>query len=516
METNKRLVLFIAMLLSCACMRAEGEVAFSIEAFDIMPGETKEVSLNMANTAIVQIFNGAIQMSEGLSFVSEYDEEDEADMPVHRTDRLHTKHEVGFSLKSANSLTFLIHSGTTRRDIAVGEGAVITFKVKADESMALGKAQIKVSRLSAANSDNVELCSVKEFTTDVNVYKPIIEDEKGNKYVSNGDESVDLYEVVQEPDGNGVISIPATVKDGNKDLTVTGIVSSAFEKVDKSRISAIDLSSTGVTNLTVDRSNGIFKGFTEGTLIILPTGTGNQAAAGEKNIVIGGLCDELVLKEDMDFNTPIAFHVKHAVFDREFASNVTATVYLPFTIPGSLATGLGTFHSFKEIDTDGNAVFNDAETGEIQSYVPYIFIPSTTKIDITDDEYGIAVSVASSTVGTNGELVGTTEEKTWTEAPGNIYGFAAAAQDGADIGDFVKVGAGASIERYRAYLVIESTSAARISVVIDDSQTSGIKSRTAITSASDGEWYSIDGRKQNGTPTKKGIYIRNGLKVIIK
>ena len=29
-------------------------------------------------------------------------------------------------------------------------------------------------------------------------------------------------------------------------------------------------------------------------------------------------------------------------------------------------------------------------------------------------------------------------------------------------------------------------------------------------------WYSIDGRKLNGEPTQKGVYINNGRKVVIK
>lgn len=32
----------------------------------------------------------------------------------------------------------------------------------------------------------------------------------------------------------------------------------------------------------------------------------------------------------------------------------------------------------------------------------------------------------------------------------------------------------------------------------------------------DGDWYSFDGRKLNGEPTKKGIYIYKGKKVIKK
>jgi hypothetical protein len=33
---------------------------------------------------------------------------------------------------------------------------------------------------------------------------------------------------------------------------------------------------------------------------------------------------------------------------------------------------------------------------------------------------------------------------------------------------------------------------------------------------SDDAWYSLDGRKLNGKPTKKGLYINHGKKVVIK
>ena len=32
----------------------------------------------------------------------------------------------------------------------------------------------------------------------------------------------------------------------------------------------------------------------------------------------------------------------------------------------------------------------------------------------------------------------------------------------------------------------------------------------------DGVWYTLDGRKLNGKPTQKGLYIVNGRKTIVK
>ena len=33
---------------------------------------------------------------------------------------------------------------------------------------------------------------------------------------------------------------------------------------------------------------------------------------------------------------------------------------------------------------------------------------------------------------------------------------------------------------------------------------------------SDGDWYSLDGRKLQGKPTQKGLYIQNGRTVVVK
>ena len=73
----------------------------------------------------------------------------------------------------------------------------------------------------------------------------------------------------------------------------------------------------------------------------------------------------------------------------------------------------------------------------------------------------------------------------------------------------------------RCFLVFPNSdpSSARptLRIVIDDG-TTGLSEKRIVNSeqfATD-EWYSIDGRKLNGKPMKKGLYIRNGKKVVIK
>ena len=39
---------------------------------------------------------------------------------------------------------------------------------------------------------------------------------------------------------------------------------------------------------------------------------------------------------------------------------------------------------------------------------------------------------------------------------------------------------------------------------------------TNYTNSAGAGWYTVDGRKLSGKPTKKGVYIQNGRKLVIK
>ena len=71
-----------------------------------------------------------------------------------------------------------------------------------------------------------------------------------------------------------------------------------------------------------------------------------------------------------------------------------------------------------------------------------------------------------------------------------------------------------SVSACKAVLKRTSASQAR-SLSIDGEGTTGID-LTPIISEDDGVWYSIDGRKLDGKPTRKGLYIKNGQKTVIR
>ena len=76
---------------------------------------------------------------------------------------------------------------------------------------------------------------------------------------------------------------------------------------------------------------------------------------------------------------------------------------------------------------------------------------------------------------------------------------------------------GAYMPANKAFLALGSGSSAPLRMVIDDDEeTTGIASMAdGIDDMSD-VWYTLDGRKLNGKPTAKGLYIVNGKKVMIK
>ena len=79
--------------------------------------------------------------------------------------------------------------------------------------------------------------------------------------------------------------------------------------------------------------------------------------------------------------------------------------------------------------------------------------------------------------------------------------------------------AGARINAFRAYFKINFGGNEVKRFVLnfgEDEATSIQNSKFKIQNEEGTAWYNLDGRKLNGKPSQKGIYINNGRKVIIK
>ena len=85
---------------------------------------------------------------------------------------------------------------------------------------------------------------------------------------------------------------------------------------------------------------------------------------------------------------------------------------------------------------------------------------------------------------------------------------------------FLKSDNNSGIAANRCWLKLEAgggTSGARLlSIVIDDNPTAIDNVQWSMVNGQSDSWYTLDGRKLSGKPTKKGLYIYNGKKTVVK
>jgi hypothetical protein len=84
--------------------------------------------------------------------------------------------------------------------------------------------------------------------------------------------------------------------------------------------------------------------------------------------------------------------------------------------------------------------------------------------------------------------------------------------------DFVKIRKDGPVAAHRCWIEMggSSTFAKRLNLRWNEEEVTGVKGVNASLEVKDDSWYTIDGRKLNGHPTKQGVYINNGVKVFVK
>ena len=263
-------------------------------------------------------------------------------------------------------------------------------------------------------------------------------------------------------------------------------------------------------------------------------------------------------------------NIKSVTYNRPFNTAQAATVILPFNYDCNGNEG-GKFYGFKEV------VYNEGlhkwvctmqEPGEegtnnvtsLTANTPYVFMPNdATPSDPTMAFPNIVsmtggVVTLQTTTANDGLYGGATTDAAWKfhgsykgkswAVASNDYGFAAQSGTEAggaatvEAGQFVRFTTGAFIKPMRCYLSYVGTSAPAPtrgltrSADADDlpqSITVRLVSRNGETTAIgeidtttgkmtfDSEaWYTLDGVRLSGKPSRKGIYINNGRKIVIK
>ena len=228
-------------------------------------------------------------------------------------------------------------------------------------------------------------------------------------------------------------------------------------------------------------------------------------------------------------------------FTRSFTAGKASTVCLPFAYSPQTGEKFYTFTGITNEDNEYVATMTEYTGTALVANTPYLYKAETTGDVDFSGTYTIPADLTAGTT-TSGDwtFVGTYETLEWTTAPTGIYGFSANdTNDGITQGQFVKVGEYVRIKPMRCYLKYKNGSGnyasprgfGRASSTVDETLPETISVRligadgnvtsigtlnTRTGEMTNGGWYTLDGKRLNGQPTRKGIYVNNGKKVIIK
>jgi hypothetical protein len=300
-------------------------------------------------------------------------------------------------------------------------------------------------------------------------------------------------------------------------------------------VAAVDLSNINYTSITPNSNPN--------TLYIIGSGQTAPESLDGKNVVKGGVAEQITLTDGHAFYSPVDFtatnisytRTETTYYDKDTQKGWT-TLVLPFA-PAGIKTYVGEteydltwFTSAEEydknlwlmkFDDEHNGIVDFGYAGStLEANKPYIMA-------LPGDSYGnkwsleglpiifyaanadIKANAKATTVGTNYKFVGTTLSKTNLT---DVYKL------NAD-GDQFVLGTTASIEPFRAYFAPTSTAATATELSIGFGRNVitnvlELKGVTEVKDADDNSIYNMNGQRVN--KPVKGLYIVNGKKVVIK
>ena len=225
---------------------------------------------------------------------------------------------------------------------------------------------------------------------------------------------------------------------------------------------------------------------------------------------------------------------QRVALQRTFTKGKPMTICLPFA-PDALLDE-GSMWEFTGISADHKAVMSKLTSG-LQANKPYIFIPESSFEGTVWGTAASSIDLDPKTVdGTAGfTFHGTYTQKRWEETDpevvnGTIYGFMVEDNDGQQLGQFVRARRATNLRAFSCYLeyngealngILSTRGEEDLPDVIDitwlsaDGDATGIEINNCEL-ISNNRWYTLDGRRLSGKPTKKGLYIQNCRKVVIK
>lgn len=179
--------------------------------------------------------------------------------------------------------------------------------------------------------------------------------------------------------------------------------------------------------------------------------------------------DTVNIEEDMEVNN-VEFIRNFAVTANDLGKY--STIVFPFDFNASSVSGLDDILEFSQMTEENgklqvemNRVWCRADVdpdrdcssyeGNLKANTPYMLKMTNETLFFNGSNYTIKKTEPAVATSGNWQFIGTYAYKKWEKGDtdlGSVYGFAATASNGAEIGQFVKAGSGAFIRPMRAYL----------------------------------------------------------------
>ena len=154
---NKTMVLLFLMLLALPLV-SRAKDTFYIAPVNVVPGESKTITLNLDNSQVFRGFQTDIELPEGLKIASRSN----GNFDISLTDRGSSSFSVSSNLMSDGSVRILGYS-TQGESIKGNQGALVRISVRASSDFSGGYIKLKNSIFSDVNNRDVKLDNSQLF-----------------------------------------------------------------------------------------------------------------------------------------------------------------------------------------------------------------------------------------------------------------------------------------------------------------------------------------------------------------
>ena len=265
-----------------------------------------------------------------------------------------------------------------------------------------------------------------------------------------------------------------------------------------SEITYIDLTATSIVGKDYDRSSGAFDGIPANTFIYLPAGNFSTS----ENVIIGSVCPRMVLDDNImgPFEVSKDFAAAEVQLKRSYAQDVKHPLCLPFELAQPEA--LGTFFEYESMIDN---IVKMKKTLRPKANIPYFLQPVEGGVGGIFQQYA---EVKAQALLVHNGLVGCYD---WLDSyQSGTFAYDKTGNKFTDVSYFNPV------LPFEAYLKSDGSHTEYLPWWEGEPRPTAVDALPVETDAQDAAWYTLSGQQMADSPRQKGVYLRQGKKIIVK